>query len=84
MEYPPKSMYNYMVGRTASVISPFYFLLPSIYKFEITMQLHQIYQKNKNQIEIPPRYKKCLQLNIQITLQSKSMKKYQIFTNKDN
>ena len=28
MEYRLQSMYNHMVGRTASVISPFYSLLP--------------------------------------------------------
>ena len=28
MEYRLQSMYNHMVGRTASVVSPFYSLLP--------------------------------------------------------
>ena len=28
MEYRLQSMYNHMVGRTASIISPFYSLLP--------------------------------------------------------
>ena len=28
MKYSLQSMYNHMVGRTASVISPFYSLLP--------------------------------------------------------
>ena len=31
MEYRLQSMYNHMVGRTASVISPFYSLLPGIF-----------------------------------------------------
>ena len=30
MEYRLQSMYNHMVGRTASVISPFYSLLPVV------------------------------------------------------
>jgi len=30
MEYRLQSMYNHMVGRTASVISPFYSLLPGL------------------------------------------------------
>ena len=30
MEYRLQSMYNHMVGRTASVISPFYSLLPDV------------------------------------------------------
>ena len=31
MEYRLQSMYNHMVGRTASVVSPFYSLLPDIF-----------------------------------------------------
>ena len=31
MEYPSAKLDNHMVGRTASVISPFYSLLPDVY-----------------------------------------------------
>ena len=34
MEYRLQSMYNHMVGRTESVISPFYSLLPATPPYE--------------------------------------------------
>jgi len=39
MEYRLQSMYNHMVGRTVSVISPFFSLLPAMHLGERREQL---------------------------------------------
>ena len=38
MEYRLQSMYNHMVGRTASVVPPFYSLLPDVYRMSLQLQ----------------------------------------------